>query len=98
MSVSLIKKILKHLPAQQPAASTGVTMHEIVSHLVGHTIDEVERELVLCTLTQCHGYRTRSAAVLGISIRCMRKKIHEYVERGIAVPESRLSFTHIVHH
>ena len=86
MSVLSITKMPEHLPAQQPADFREVTVFEVVSSLVGHTVDEVERELVLCTLDHYHGNRTRSATVLGISVRCMRNKIHEYEEQGIAVP------------
>jgi hypothetical protein len=63
----------------------GLTVDEVIPHLVGHTIDEVERELILHTLIHCCGSRTRSANILGISIRCMRNKIHEYEDLGIAV-------------
>jgi DNA-binding NtrC family response regulator len=72
-------------------------MDEVIPHLVGHTVDEVERELILHTLFYYHGSRTRSASVLGISIRCMRNKIHDCEELGIAVPapgESRVRIGH----
>ena len=63
----------------------GLTMDEVIPHLVDHTIEEVERELILHTLARYCGSRTRSASVLGISIRCIRNKIHEYESIGIAV-------------
>lgn len=62
-----------------------LTMDELIPHLVGHTIGEVERELILHTLARYCGSRTRSASVLGISIRCIRNKIREYEDLGIAV-------------
>jgi two-component system response regulator FlrC len=55
--------------------------------LVGHTIEEVECELVICTLRYYSGNRTRSARVLGISVRTLRNRINEYAGKGIAVPE-----------
>jgi two-component system, response regulator FlrC len=61
-------------------------MDEVIPHLVGHTVDEVERELIVHTLIRYDGSRTRSASILGISIRCIRNKIHEYEDLGIAVP------------
>jgi len=39
--------------------------------LVGRTVAEVERELILETLRRCHGNRTHAANILGISpARC----------------------------
>ena len=68
-------------------------MDEVIPHLVGHTIEEVERELILHTLARYCGSQTRSASVLGISIRCMRNKIREYEDLGIGVsaPGERVS-------
>ena len=55
--------------------------------LVGHTIEEVECGLVVGTLRYYRGNRTRSARMLGISIRTLRNKINEYAAKGITVPE-----------
>ena len=46
--------------------------------LVGRTVAEVERDLILATLKHCFGNRTRAANLLGISIRTLRNKIREY--------------------
>ena len=54
--------------------------------LVGRTVAEVERDLILETLKYCLGNRTRAAAVLGISIRTMRNKLNDYAAAGLAVP------------
>jgi DNA-binding NtrC family response regulator len=62
--------------------------HEIVPLLIGATVDEVERELVLQTLARCDGNRTRAARVLGLSVRTLRNKIREYSADGIDVPHS----------
>ncbi|MGQ0686601.1 helix-turn-helix domain-containing protein [Bradyrhizobium sp.] len=53
--------------------------------LIGATVGEVERELVLQTLVRCDGNRTRAARVLGISVRTLRNKIREYSASGIDV-------------
>ena len=58
----------------------------LVRCLVGHTLEDVERELILCSLSHFCGNRTCAARVLGISIRTMRNKINEYAARGIDVP------------
>jgi DNA-binding NtrC family response regulator len=54
--------------------------------LVGRTVDEVERDLILETLKHCHGNRTHAANLLGISIRTLRNKLNEYTAAGLAVP------------
>jgi len=58
---------------------------EVIPGLVGHTLDEVERALILHTLICYGGNRTRSASVLGISIRCLRNKIRKYEHENIIV-------------
>jgi len=57
-----------------------------VSCLVGHTVADVERELILETLRRCQGNRTRAADILGISIRTLRNKLHGYAQSGLDVP------------
>ncbi|MGA9890965.1 MAG: helix-turn-helix domain-containing protein [Xanthobacteraceae bacterium] len=57
----------------------------IVRDLVGYTLEEVERELILNSLDQYGGSRTYTANVLGISIRCLRNKITQYAAMGIPV-------------
>jgi DNA-binding NtrC family response regulator len=59
---------------------------EVVRQLVGHTIAEVECELIVETLKDQRGSRTTSAKLLGISIRTLRNKIHEYKARGKILP------------
>jgi DNA-binding NtrC family response regulator len=54
--------------------------------LVGHTVAEVERELILDTLNHCLGNRTHAATILGISIRTLRNKLKQYTEQGVQVP------------
>ena len=51
------------------------------------TLAEIEREHILATLASCDGNRTRAAEVLGISIRCLRNKLHLYSDEGAKVPE-----------
>src|SRR6202049_4475943 len=54
--------------------------------LVGRTVAEVERDLILETLKHCLGNRTHAANVLGISIRTLRNKLNEYSADGMPVP------------
>ncbi|MBK1697695.1 sigma-54-dependent transcriptional regulator [Rhodovibrio salinarum] len=54
--------------------------------LVGRTVAEVERELILDTLEHTLGNRTHAANILGISIRTLRNKLRAYMDEGIQVP------------
>ncbi len=54
--------------------------------LVGRTVADVERDLILDTLGHCLGNRTHAANILGISIRTLRNKLREYSQSGLAVP------------
>lgn len=57
-----------------------------VSGLVGRSMDEVERALILGTLGHTLGNRTHAATILGISIRALRNKLKSYTKLGIEVP------------
>lgn len=54
--------------------------------LVGRTVADVERDLILSTLTHCLGNRTHAAHILGISIRTLRNKLKLYSDEGRPVP------------
>ncbi len=56
-----------------------------VAGLVGRTMDEVERDLILHTLTHTLGNRTHAATILGISIRALRNKLRDYSAAGMEV-------------
>jgi DNA-binding NtrC family response regulator len=49
-----------------------------------HTLDEVEKHHILTALERCRGNRTHAAKVLGISVRTLRNKLHEYSGKGLA--------------
>jgi two-component system, response regulator FlrC len=51
------------------------------------TLADVERVHIIETLHRYGGNRTQTARSLGISIRCLRDKLHEYARRGFAIPE-----------
>jgi DNA-binding NtrC family response regulator len=63
-----------------------LALNEVVPLLIGSTVGEIERELVLQTLARCDGNRTRAARVLGVSVRTLRNKIRLYSADGIDVP------------
>jgi DNA-binding NtrC family response regulator len=70
----------------EPVAQPGGTADGGISALVGRSVSDVERDLILKTLTHCLGNRTRAAEILGISIRALRNKIGEYRAAGLPVP------------
>lgn len=55
--------------------------------LVGRTVAEVERDLIIDTLKHCLGNRTHAANILGISIRTLRNKLNQYQTDGVNVPQ-----------
>ena len=63
------------------------TAEALTRGLVGRTVADVERDLILDTLDHCLGNRTHAARILGISIRTLRNKLSEYLTAGIAVAE-----------
>jgi two-component system, response regulator FlrC len=70
-----------------PATRAARTAEAVTRTLVGRTVAEVERDLILDTLDHCLGNRTHAARILGISIRTLRNKLSEYTGAGLAVPE-----------
>ncbi len=74
------------LTGSASASTSPATPHQGgVAGLVGRTMDEVERELILETLTHTLGNRTHAATILGISIRALRNKLRDYAASGAAV-------------
>ncbi len=70
----------------QAAAAAGAVAHG----MVGRTVADMERDLILQTLDHCLGNRTHAANILGISIRTLRNKLKEYSAAGvrIALPQN----------
>ena len=62
-----------------------VAPDRVMPLLIGATVGEIERELVLQTLARCDGNRTRAARVLGVSVRTLRNKIRQYSAEGAEV-------------
>jgi len=49
------------------------------------TIQEAERSLILKTLKEQNNNRTKTAEILGISVRTLRNKLNEYRKEGLPV-------------
>jgi two-component system response regulator FlrC len=58
---------------------------QVTRALVGRTVADVERDLILETLKHCLGNRTHTANILGISIRTLRNKLNEYADGGLPI-------------
>lgn len=72
--------------AAQAVAGRGEDATQAASGLVGRTVADVERDLIIDTLQHCLGNRTHAANILGISIRTLRNKLKLYSESGVPVP------------
>ena len=83
-------------PSAQPDAAPAAAVPgvagpagESVRGLVGRTVADVERDLIIDTLSHCLGNRTHAANILGISIRTLRNKLKQYSDEGLRVPPAR---------
>ena len=76
------------LPSSAASGETGPTGAAIGVAgvpLVGKTVAEVERDLIIDTLDHCLGNRTHAAKILGISIRTLRNKLKLYNDEGMEI-------------
>lgn len=53
----------------------------------GTTVQDMERALIMETLRSTQNNRTEAAKLLGISIRTLRNKLHEYKDSGMEIEE-----------
>jgi len=71
----------------KPAAGTAITIP------FGTSLAEADRQLILATLEQCGGVKTRAAEILGISLKTLYNRLVEYGndarEEGDSADESR---------
>ena len=75
----------KHSPSSESENRSALDGASVEA-LVGRTVADVERELIIDTLKHCLGNRTHAATILGISIRTLRNKLKQYTEDGLPVP------------
>lgn len=78
--------ILAGGPGAPQAVSGGDQGGPVTGALVGRTVADVERDLIIDTLHHCLGNRTHAANILGISIRTLRNKLRQYTDEGHKVP------------
>ena len=71
--------------------AAGPPVRETACHapdFVGRPLHLMERDVIIGTLQMTGGNRTRTATMLGLSIRALRNKISLYSAQGIHVPPS----------
>ncbi|MEM6681687.1 MAG: sigma-54 dependent transcriptional regulator [Pseudomonadota bacterium] len=73
-------------PGITPTSSGSADAAASTDALVGRTVADVERDLIIDTLQHCLGNRTHAANILGISIRTLRNKLNQYQTEGVNVP------------
>jgi len=64
------------------ASEAAQTAQNVTHSMVGQTVADVERNLILDTLDHCLGNRTHASNILGISIRTLRNKLNIYAQDG----------------
>jgi len=78
---------LSTLAGAAGVATQAAQVAETISRsMVGRTVADVERDLILETLDHVLGNRTHAANILGISIRTLRNKLNQYTDEGTNVP------------
>jgi two-component system, response regulator FlrC len=92
MMKSLEPKIEQPRPSINPAASAYGAIDNLSkgqytsiakanqASMIGRTMQDVEKELIMSTLNYCEGNRTHAANILGISIIALRNKLKAYEE------------------
>jgi two-component system response regulator FlrC len=77
---------LDQVRAPAAVAHAAMAAEQVTRSLVGRTVADVERDLILETLKHCLGNRTHASNILGISIRTLRNKLNEYSAEGVPIP------------
>ncbi len=63
---------------EQPRTVEAMSGTNGIESLVGRTVGDVEKELIITTLGTVNGNRSKAAEILGISIRTLHNKLKEY--------------------
>jgi DNA-binding NtrC family response regulator len=81
-------RVADAVPITSPAviARAAQAAEAVNREMIGRTVADVERDLILQTLDHCLGNRTHAANILGISIRTLRNKLKQYADEGARIP------------
>jgi len=77
-SVTLSSNSEVNLEGRGSVIRTAASSAKVVEIKAGMTVHEMEQQLILATLNATGNNRTQAAKLLGISIRTLRNKLHEY--------------------
>ncbi len=81
---SVVSPLVWHAsPVAAPAEDSPVKIHADDGSLV--SLKNVERQMILHALEKTDNNRTHAAKMLGISVRTLRNKLHEYRNSGLLV-------------
>ncbi len=84
------KHMLEYWTAATGAKHPSVQSEKVDTRvLVGRTLAEVERSLILDTLSACQWNRTHAAKILGVSIRTMRNRLRQFASEGLNILPSQ---------
>ena len=79
------------LPEQHFGLPSEVNAVEYVQVPVGTSIADMERAMIMATLKRCGGNKTRTAAMLGVSLKTLYNRLNAYRALDMAdVPGERL--------
>jgi len=78
-----VESLEPHHFSMQDSLTAGTEKFEISTG--DKTLREVEKNLILSTLREQENNRTKTADILGISVRTLRNKLNEYRKEGIDV-------------
>jgi two-component system response regulator FlrC len=76
----------KSAQGEGPSNITTLKNPGAVENMIGRTMADVERDMIINTLEHCLGNRTHAANILGISIRTLRNKLNQYKDEGVKIP------------
>ena len=78
-------------PLQQFRLPSEVNAVEYVQVPVGTSIADMERAMIMATLKRCGGNKTRTAAMLGVSLKTLYNRLNAYRALDMAdLPGERL--------
>jgi len=84
IQMSYLPAGLQNRPRAQAAAAaagSGAGDGESVRVMIGSTVEQAEKDLILCTLDHTRNNKTRAAEILGISLKTLHNKLKEYGAR-----------------
>jgi len=81
--------VIKPAPEAAAPALAAAPIQAFTSHSGDvASLAEIEKNHILQVLERCQGNRTHAATKLGISVRTLRNKLHEYLDGAKPLPET----------